>query len=63
MKKRAGDIYKRTPYMEFQKDWSFGLSAMLDDGRKIKNYFLFSRIFSGKADSAILLGFESTINP
>ena len=35
-----------------------------DDGQKIKNYFfLVSGIFSRKAESAILLGFECTINP
>ena len=30
---------------------------------KLKTIFLVSRIFSGKADSIILLGFECTINP
>ena len=31
--------------------------------RKLKTIFLVSRIFPGKADSVILLGFECTINP
>ena len=31
--------------------------------RKLKTIFLVSRIFSGKADSVILLGFECAINP
>ena len=30
--------------------------------RKLKTLFLVSRIFPGKADSVILLGFECTIN-
>ena len=30
--------------------------------RKLKTIFLVSRIFEGKADSVILLGFEYTIN-
>ena len=30
--------------------------------RKLKTIFLVSRIFSGKADGAILLGFECTTN-
>ena len=47
--------------MEFEKGWSVGLSATLD--RKLKNIFLVTRIFPGKADSAILLRFECAINP
>ena len=31
--------------------------------RELKNVFLVSGIFSGKADSVILLGFQCTINP
>ena len=31
--------------------------------KKFKTIFLVSGIFSGKADSAILLGFECSINP
>ena len=31
--------------------------------RKLKTIFLVSRIFSGKADSVILLSFECTISP
>ena len=30
--------------------------------RKLKTIFLVSRVFPGKADSVILLGFECTIN-
>ena len=39
MKKRSGDIGKRTLDIAFEGDWSVGLGAMLDDGQKIKNYF------------------------
>ena len=60
-KNRAGDICKRTLYIECERDWSVGLGATLGDGQKIKNYFLLSWIFPGKADSVILLGFECTI--
>ena len=49
--------------MEFEQDWSFTLGATLGDRQKIKNIFLVTRIFPGKADSAILLGFKCTINP
>ena len=31
--------------------------------RKLKDMFLVTRILAGKADSAIVLGFECTINP
>ena len=47
--------------MEFEQDWSVGLGATLRD-RKLKTIFLVSWIFSGKADSVILLGFECTTN-
>ena len=48
--------------MEFEQDWSVGLSATLGDGQKIKTIFKVSGIFPGKADIIILLGFECTIN-
>ena len=62
-KEQAEDICKETPDIEFDQDWSVGLDAILVDGKKIKNYFLVSGIFPGKADSVILLGFECTVNP
>ena len=62
-KKRARDICKGTVDIELERDWSFGLGATLGDGHKIKNCFSTFRIFSGKADTVILLGFECTINP
>ena len=52
----------RTLDTEFEHDWSVGLGATLGADRKI-NIFLVRRIFSGKTDSAIFLGFEFTINP
>ena len=40
-----------------------GLDAMFGADRKLKKYiFLVRRIFSGKADSGLFLGFECTIN-
>ena len=59
----AGDNCKRTLNKEFEQDWSVGLGATLGADRKLKNIFLVRRIFPGKADSAIFLGFECTINP
>ena len=38
-KKQVGDICKGTPDVEFERDWSFRLGAMLRDEQKIKNYF------------------------
>ena len=50
--------------IEFEQDWSFTLAVTLGNRQKIKEYIiLVTRIFSGKADSAILLGFKRTINP
>ena len=64
LKGRAGDNYKSTLNIEFEQDLSFTLGGTLGDGQKIKKYiFLFTTIFSGKADSAIFLGFECTMNP
>ena len=39
-----------------------GLGATSGADRKLKNIFLLRRIFSGKADSVILLGFEYITN-
>ena len=61
-KERAGDNCKGTLDIECEWDWSVGLDATLGDEQKTKNNFLVSGIFSGKADSVILLGFECTIN-
>ena len=49
--------------VECKRDWSVSLGGTLDDGQKIKNYFLILWIFSGKADSIIMLVFECTVNP
>ena len=62
-KKRARDICKGILDIKFERDWSVGLGATLRNGQKIKNHFLVSGIFPGKADSVILLVFECTINP
>ena len=62
-KEQAKDIYKGTPDIEFEQNWSVGLGAILADGQKIKNYFSSFRDFSGKSRYIILLGFECTINP
>ena len=60
----AGDNCKRTLNIEFEQDLSVGLGATLGADRKLKkNIFLVRRIFPVKADSAIFLGFEWTINP
>ena len=58
-KKRARHICKGTLDIEFERDWPVGLGGTLGDVtyRKLKkNIILVTRIFSGKADSAILLG-------
>ena len=62
-KEQAEDIYKGTPDIEFEQDWSVGLGAILTDRQKIKNYLSSFWDISGKAYSVILLGFECTINP
>ena len=59
----AGDNYKSTPNIEFEQDWSFTLGVTLGTDRKLKNIILLTKIFSGNADSAILLRFECAINP
>ena len=51
--------------MEFERDWSDGLGAPLDNGHTEELKYIFfsvSGIFPGKADSITLLGFECTIN-
>ena len=59
----TGDNYKSALNIKFEQHWSVGLGATLGADRKLKNIILVTRIFSGRADSAILLGFECTINP
>ena len=49
MKKGARDIWKGTLDIECERDWPFGLGAMLGDGQKIKNYFSSFRDFSGES--------------
>ena len=65
MKKQSRDICKGILDIECERDWSVGLGATLGDAtdRKLKTIFPVSGIFSGKADSVILLGFECTLNP
>ena len=50
--------------MEFEQDWSFTLGDTLGDRQNIKKtiFYLAYKDFPGKADSAIFLGFECTIN-
>ena len=60
---RSGYNCKSTLNIEFEQDWSVGLDATLRNSYKIKNIILVTRIFQGKAVSAILLRFECTVNP
>ena len=60
---RARDICKARLYIEFEPDWSVGSGPTLGDKKIWKNIFPVSVIFSAKADSIILLGFECTICP
>ena len=46
-KEQAEDNYKRTPDIEFERDWAVGLGAILADGQK-KNYFSSFTDFPGK---------------
>ena len=48
-KEQAKDIYKGSPDIEFEQDWSVALGAILADGQKIKNYFSSFRDFFGKS--------------
>ena len=48
-KEQEEDICMGTSDIEFQKDWSVGLGAILAQGQKIKNYFSSFRDFSGKS--------------
>ena len=61
-KNLATDISKGILYIECERNWQIGLDATSGDGQKIKNYFCNLTDFPGKTDSAILLGFECTIN-
>ena len=67
IKGRAGDNCQRTLNIEFKQDWSVGLGATVGDPtRRIENfkkYFVATKIFPGKPDSAIFLRFKCTINP
>ena len=47
-KEQAEDNYKRTPDIEFERDWAVGLGAILADGQKIITIFLDSEIFREK---------------
>ena len=49
LKEQAEDIYKGTPDIEFEQDWSVGLGAIFGDGQKIKNYLSSFRDFFGKS--------------
>ena len=59
----GGDNCKTKLNIEFEQDWSVDIGAALGADRKLKNIFLVRKIFPGKTDSAIFLGFECTINP
>ena len=49
-KKTAGDIYKRTLDIEFERDWTVGLGVSLGYKQKIKkNYFYSFRDFPGES--------------
>ena len=51
-KERKGEtrnIYKGTPDIEFEQDWSFGLGATLHDRQKMKNYFSSFEDFFGES--------------
>ena len=63
-KGRVGHNCERTLNIEFEQDWSVGVSATLGDvtHRKLKIFPGTRIFFPGKANSAILLGFECTIN-
>ena len=49
--------------IEIGRDRSVGLRAPLGDGHTQKFFFSVSGIFSGKAESVTLFGFECTVNP
>ena len=62
-KKRAEDNFKSALNIEFEQDLSVDLGATLGDRyKKIAYIILVTMIFPGKANSAILLGFECRIN-
>ena len=61
-KNKIRDICERTLDIDFERDWWVGLGPALGDEKKLKFIFPVSGIFSGKADSVILLCFECTIN-
>ena len=62
-KKTSWKYFERdsTEDIECERDWSVGLGATLGDGQKIKNYFSSFRVFPGKANSVILLGFGCSL--
>ena len=50
--------------IECERDWPVGFVATLGGREKIKKtLFTVSGVFPGKAESVILFGFESSINP
>ena len=49
--------------IDFERDWSVGLGTTLGDDHKKNKKNCVSGIFSGKADSVMLLSLECTINP
>ena len=55
-KKPPRNICKRTLDKGFERDWSVGLGAMLDDGHteNKKEYFSSFRDFPGKIDNVML---------
>ena len=65
MKKKTGmEIFLGVLDIEIGRDWSVGLGAPLGNGHTdMSLFFSVSGIFSGKAKSVTLLGFECTVNP
>ena len=46
-KKKAENIFKGIPDIEFELDWSVGIGATLRDTQKIKDYFSSFKDFFG----------------
>ena len=62
-KKRRQEIFARGPRYRISTRLVSWFRRYVREGRKLNTIFLVSRIFPGKADSLILLGFDYSINP
>ena len=60
-KKQVGDIFKGTPDIEFEQDWSVGLVAILADGQKIKNYLSNLRDFFSRGKPIVSYCWASNV--